>query len=113
MPLSETRTCARHEVSAAPRTCINGIAQKHATGRGALNQDGSINSDSNPAKVGSVVSIFATGRGSLLPAPADGAILDAPLPTQTLPAAPAGIIGGIGFPPIPISPNTLGQRRSK
>ncbi len=46
-----------------------------AGGRGqvaAINQDGSINSPSNPAPRGSVVTIFATGLGNLAGSPADG-----------------------------------------
>jgi uncharacterized protein (TIGR03437 family) len=48
----------------------------------ALNQDGSINSPSNPAAVGSVVSFFATGLGPLNPALPDDAMtpLSAPWP---------------------------------
>lgn len=50
----------------------------------AVNQDGSVNSASNPARVGSIVSIFATGTGPLSPPQADGAIVQPPLPTDTL-----------------------------
>ena len=39
----------------------------------ALNQDGSVNSDSNPAAPGSVISIFATGLGAMTPQLPDGA----------------------------------------
>jgi uncharacterized protein (TIGR03437 family) len=47
-----------------------------ASGFGALatlNQDGSVNSVSNPASVGSVVSVFGTGFGVMTPAALDGA----------------------------------------
>ncbi len=40
---------------------------------GAINQDGSLNSPSNPAKVGSIVSIWATGFGNAA-GPVDGAV---------------------------------------
>ncbi len=44
-------------------------------GQGAiLNQDGSVNSQSNPASHGSVVSLFATGGGITTPASQDGLI---------------------------------------
>ncbi|HKW98649.1 MAG TPA: IPT/TIG domain-containing protein [Bryobacteraceae bacterium] len=44
-------------------------------GRAAvLNQDGKINSLHNPAKIGSVVVIYATGAGEMQPAVADGEI---------------------------------------
>jgi len=38
----------------------------------ALNQDGSVNSPNNPARKGSIVSIFATGLGAMIPQPPDG-----------------------------------------
>jgi uncharacterized protein (TIGR03437 family) len=50
----------------------------------ALNQDGTINSETNPATFGSIVSIFATGLGTITPAPPDGSLVGFPLPAQTL-----------------------------
>jgi uncharacterized protein (TIGR03437 family) len=38
-----------------------------------VNQDGTVNSQTNPAHVGSVVSIFVSGAGLLVPTPEDGA----------------------------------------
>jgi uncharacterized protein (TIGR03437 family) len=66
----------------------------------AINQDGTLNSAANPAQVGSIVSIFATGLGALDPLPQDGAIAGLPLPTETLPIrmfwlSPTGFIGSI------------------
>jgi uncharacterized protein (TIGR03437 family) len=40
----------------------------------AINQDNTLNSASNPAKAGSIVSIWATGTGSIYPRPPDGQI---------------------------------------
>jgi uncharacterized protein (TIGR03437 family) len=60
----------------------------------ALNEDGTVNSPSNPAKTGTIVSIFATGLGALTPTPTDGAILDSPLPSNTLPIMLYSSIGG-------------------
>jgi len=40
----------------------------------AVNQDGTLNSAANPAKAGSIVSIWATGTGSIYPRPSDGQI---------------------------------------
>jgi uncharacterized protein (TIGR03437 family) len=40
----------------------------------AINQDDTLNSASNPAKAGSIVSIWATGTGSIYPRPLDGQI---------------------------------------
>jgi uncharacterized protein (TIGR03437 family) len=51
-------------------------ADASGSGQGAiLNQDGSYNSDSNPASVGSVVSLFGTGEGLTTPALPDGALV--------------------------------------
>ena len=51
----------------------------------AVNQDGSVNSASNPAPRNSAVSIFATGLGPISPAQADGTLVGLPLPANTLP----------------------------
>jgi len=40
----------------------------------AVNQDNTVNSAANPAKAGSIVSIWATGTGSIYPRPPDGQI---------------------------------------
>lgn len=40
----------------------------------ALNQDGSVNTASNPASPGSIVSVFATGLGAMTPQLPDGAV---------------------------------------
>jgi uncharacterized protein (TIGR03437 family) len=50
----------------------------------ALNEDGSVNSAANPAPVGSIVSVLATGLGPISPPQADGALVGAPLPTNAL-----------------------------
>lgn len=80
----------------------------------ALNQDGSINSQTNPARVGSIVSIFATGLGSINPPQHDGAIVGLPLPVNV---QPAGIywyyfpkpnpIGGVQPNPYPVGATVL------
>ncbi len=59
-------------------------------GQGAiLNQDGSVNSSSNPAPPGSVVVIFATGAGVTTPASTDGLLtpLSQPYPAPNLPVS--------------------------
>jgi uncharacterized protein (TIGR03437 family) len=43
----------------------------------AVNQDGTINSATNPARLGSVVAMWATGTGSVYPAPTDGEVTTA------------------------------------
>lgn len=52
-----------------------GIFTFDASGRGqgaVLNQDGSVNSGTNPAAVGSYISIYGTGEGQTLPGGVDG-----------------------------------------
>ena len=61
----------------------------------ALNQDGTINSASNPAALNSIVSVFATGLGPIDPAQNDGAIVRPPWPTNTLQFGAYGRVGGI------------------
>ena len=41
----------------------------------AVNQDGTLNSSTNPAQVGSIVTLYVTGLGAISPAPADGAMV--------------------------------------
>jgi uncharacterized protein (TIGR03437 family) len=50
----------------------------------ALNQDGSINSATNPAAVGSIVSVWATGLGPIAPPQAGGTLVQFPLPNNVL-----------------------------
>lgn len=60
-----------------------GIFTSDASGKGAakaLNQDGSVNSVSNPAKAGEVVILYVTGEGAVTPTGADGKLSTAPLP---------------------------------
>jgi uncharacterized protein (TIGR03437 family) len=52
-----------------------------------LNQDSSVNSQSNPASKGSVISIYASGAGQTYPPGVDGQISGAVLPTPTLPVS--------------------------
>jgi uncharacterized protein (TIGR03437 family) len=64
----------------------------------ALNQDGSVNSASNPASAGSIVSIFTTGLGAMTPQLPDGAvamqIANTPVvePTITVNGQPAEVL---------------------
>ena len=59
----------------------------------ALNQDGSVNSDQNPAQPGSVVVLYATGEGQTTPAGVTGQGSQAPFPKPVLPVSLT--IGGI------------------
>jgi uncharacterized protein (TIGR03437 family) len=51
----------------------------------AINRDGTINSASDPAPIGSVISLYATGGGQTSPAGVDGQVSASPLATQSLP----------------------------
>jgi uncharacterized protein (TIGR03437 family) len=64
----------------------------------AVNQDGTINSASNPAPAGSLVSVWATGLGPITPPQADGTLVGFPLPTDILQSY-VGAITLIGGPP--------------
>jgi uncharacterized protein (TIGR03437 family) len=61
-------------------------ANSSGGGQGAiLNQDGSVNSQSNPASPGSVVVLYATGAGVTTPASVDGQLITSPYPIPDLP----------------------------
>ncbi len=50
----------------------------------ALNQDGTLNSATNPAAPNSIVAVWATGLGLIAPSQPDGSVLGLPLPANTL-----------------------------
>ena len=65
-----------------------GLFTADGTGTGqaaAINQDGTLNSASNPAPMGSVISLYATGGGQTSPAGVDGQVSTSPLARQSLP----------------------------
>jgi uncharacterized protein (TIGR03437 family) len=67
-----------------------GVFSVDASGTGqaaALNQDGTLNSASNPAARGSIITLYLTGDGLESPQPPDGAINAAPYPATVLNAA--------------------------
>ncbi len=66
-----------------------GLFSSEGLGRGflvAINQDGSLNTEENPAAIGSVVSVFGVGAGAMSPPMEDGSIapLALPLPKPAL-----------------------------
>ncbi|MBV9772077.1 MAG: putative Ig domain-containing protein, partial [Bryobacterales bacterium] len=73
-----------------------GIFTLNAAGQGAvINQDGTINSSSNGAAPGSVISIYATGAGETSPAGVDGIMSPGALPLP-VPLLPVSVeIGGL------------------
>ena len=73
-----------HTTLPAPDPCLgpNGICYQVL----ASNQDGTMNSTSNPAQRGTVISLFGTGQGYVDSAPADGDLTpDAQVPTSWSP----------------------------
>jgi uncharacterized protein (TIGR03437 family) len=68
---------------------------ENGSGQGAiLNSDASINGAGNPAAPGSIVSIYATGEGQLVPAGTTGCITGATLPLPKPVANVSVTIGG-------------------
>ncbi|GEM_PF-218510 len=84
-----------------------GVFTMNQAGNGpaaVINQDGSINSPSNPAPRGTVVSIYMTGTGQTNPAGVNGAAVSSPLPqviasvTATIGGAAAQVVYAGGSP---------------
>jgi len=77
-------------------TAVPAIFTLDSTGAGPgaiLNQDSTVNSPSNPAAPGSVVSVFATGAGQTGPPGVDGQVATVILPSPLLPVSVR--IGGL------------------
>jgi len=71
-------------------TSAPGLFTADGSGAGqaaALNQDGTLNSASNPAPIGTVISLFATGGGQTSPVEADGQLSTPPLSKLNLPVS--------------------------
>ena len=73
----------------------------------AVNADGSLNSASHPAPVGSTITLYATGEGQTSPAGVDGKVASSPAPSPLLgvqvmiggqPATVISAGGALGFP---------------
>jgi uncharacterized protein (TIGR03437 family) len=76
---------------------VPGVFTVDATGTGqgaVVNQDGSVNSATNPAARGSVISIYATGEGQTSPAGVTGSVAPSNTKVPMLPVT--ATIGGIG-----------------
>ena len=76
--------------SANPGIFLSGATYGYAA---ALNEDSTINSQSNPAPAGSVVSMFGTGLGTVNPVPPDGSVIGFPLPVQDQKVQVLSILG--------------------
>jgi len=71
-----------------------GVFTQAASGSGPgiiANQDGTLNSSTNPAATGSIVTIYLTGQGYISGMPADGA---APTAALSTPYTPTVYVGG-------------------
>jgi uncharacterized protein (TIGR03437 family) len=87
-------------VSMAVGTASPAFFTANASGIGPgaiLNQDGNVNSPSNPGVRGSVVILYVTGEGSTIPAGVDGKLATTPLPHPVAPVSvrfggPSGIV---------------------
>jgi uncharacterized protein (TIGR03437 family) len=67
---------------------VPGIFTANSSGIGqaaAINQDGTYNGPTSPAKAGSIISLYATGEGQTSPSGIDGKPAAAPLPAPVLP----------------------------
>jgi uncharacterized protein (TIGR03437 family) len=91
-----TRICATYNpplTNVISTTCLTWPVAQTAPGvfttdgihAAAMNQDETVNSASNPAPTGSIVSVFATGLGLIAPPQADGSLVELPLPANVLP----------------------------
>jgi uncharacterized protein (TIGR03437 family) len=71
----------------------------------ALNQDGTLNSGTNPAQPGSIVSVYMTGAGLMTTALTDGQLgpLQPPYPTPVLGISAVVGPGCYPFAPVPTS----------
>ncbi|MBZ5610477.1 MAG: hypothetical protein LAP38_19625 [Acidobacteriia bacterium] len=89
-------TSANFQVQIVPTAPAIFSLSQGGSGQGAiLNQDFSVNGDAKPAAKGSIVQIFATGEGSLVPAGATGCITGAVPPFAAPVAKPVTVtIGG-------------------
>ncbi len=85
-----------------------GLFTANGSGNGqvaALNEDGTINSSSNPAVAGSFVTVYMTGAGAMMPSLSDGqpGPLVPPFPAPVLNVtATIGGVAGFDGPPAPV-----------
>jgi uncharacterized protein (TIGR03437 family) len=91
---------ASNIVSVPVSTTIPGIFTSDASGHGQcaiVNQDGIVNTPDNPAPVGSVISLYATGEGQTVPDGVDGKPAGYPAPVPVAQPVTA-TIGGVSAP---------------
>jgi uncharacterized protein (TIGR03437 family) len=100
---STTQVVASYQgLQSAPLTvqvasAVPGLFSVNFTGSGqaaAINQNGSVNSTANPAAAGSIVAVYGTGEGLLIPTPVDGTLSATP-PTWNPEQAISVTVGGV------------------
>jgi len=92
-PGQTTKVCVLYNET--PTNCLRwpvvevapGVFTTDGVHAAAFNDDGTLNSATNPAKANSFVTIFATGMGPLSPPQPDGSLVAPPLPTNELPVS--------------------------
>jgi uncharacterized protein (TIGR03437 family) len=85
--------CLTYPVAAA----APGVFMVDGLHAATLNQDGSINSATNPAPLHSIVTVYATGLGPISPLQGDGALVaGTPLAVNTLPLQLGSLLQGGG-----------------
>jgi uncharacterized protein (TIGR03437 family) len=104
-------------IAAAVTSAAPGVFSIGGGAAAAVNQDGTLNSSGNPAPGGSIVSIYATGLGPVVPTPVDGSATGFPLPalvsqaqvmsTQAKPPDTPAVVAYAG--PAPLEPAGLSQ----
>ena len=89
-PGQNTQVCVSYNSSVANcltwavAQAVPGVFMADGTYALAMNQDESLNSANNPAPVGTIVTVWATGLGPISPAQADGTLVTLPLPGNAL-----------------------------
>ena len=87
-PGQNTRVCVFYNnanancLTWAVTQAVPGVFTVDGTYALAINQDGNLNSAKNPAAVGTIVTVWATGLGPIMPAKADGTLVPLPLPSN-------------------------------
>jgi uncharacterized protein (TIGR03437 family) len=98
--VNQGQSTAPVTVQVAPTAPAVFTADRSGTGQAAaFNTDGSVNGAANPAKAGSIVTLFITGAGATNPPSQDGtfATVPLPLPVATVTAAIGGKSATINY----------------
>lgn len=91
---SGKNSCTNVSVKPAAPGIFQYVGPNNTNYAAALNQDGTLNSPVHPAPVGSIVSLYLTGLGTLSPVPIDGSIIQPPLPVLSS-QVQASFLGGL------------------